>query len=1341
MRTRQQSSFLTITSEGALLPIDILQKIVLFDSAINGLDGESYNLVGIRLNEAISASWGRLLSVWQGFQSARGKLREDESGLTQTRERWLLLLFQELGYGRLYTVKPLETEEKSYPISHGWQHLPMHLVSFRSDLDQLTRNATNGYRFSPYSLVQEILNRSPEHLWGLVSNGLRLRLLRKNASLTRQAYVEFDLEAMFTGESYADFVLFWLLCHQSRVESEHPAECWLERWSRLAQEQGVRVLNQLRNGVEEAINLLGGGFLAHPSNGELREKLRSGELKAQDYYNQVLRLVYRLLFLFVAEDRDILFDPASDLFARQRYAQYYSTARLRRMAGLRLGTRHSDLFRALWLVMEQLGGEAGCQPLGLPALNGFLFSSPRSLPDLIGCELENSILVAAVRTLAFTEEKGIRRTVDYKNLGAEELGSIYESLLELHPQLEVESGSFKLVEVSGNVRKTSGSYYTPTSLIDCLLDSALEPVLKEARNKADPETAILALKVCDPACGSGHFLIAAAHRIAKSLAAARTGTEEPGSIERRHALRDVVSHCIYGVDINPMAVELCKVNLWMEAIEPGKPLSFLDAHIRKGNSLLGATPALLRNGIPDEVFEPIEGDDKKICVEFKKKNKQQRAGQQSLFREDRPAGIWDNQSTLMTSMLQLEDMHEDTVVEIHSKEDFFTHLKESEVYRNALLWANAWCAAFVWKKTAEMRPPITDEEFRDIGKNPHTLAPWRKSEIERLAEQYQFFHWPLAFPEVFRVPTDGEEPDNEQAGWSGGFDVVLGNPPWEHTELKEQEWFASRDPEIAKSAGAERKQKIDALAISDPALYAAFLDAKREQDGWSHFVRNSGHYPLCGRGRINTYAIFAEDMRGVIAPTGHVGCIVPSGIATDDTTKFFFRDLIESHTLASLYSFENEEFIFPAVHHATKFCLLTLSGFQKIQQTADLVFFARQTQDLKEDYRHFSLSAADIILLNPNTHTCPIFRSKRDMELTKKIYKRAPVMLKEPPNEVNPWNITLRQGIFNMTSDSYLFRTREQLEQNNWKLIGNIFHRGNDQYLPLYEGKMISYFDHRFGTYEGQTQEQANQGKLPELTEEQHNTPSLLSIPRYWVHSSDMPDLIKDRFNAFIAFRGIARSTDARTAIFSIVPLIPCGHSLSIVLVNSRFKGELAFLIVNLSSFAFDYITRQKAGGANMSFFVINQLPVLPPQHYNLQCAWDSVRTLGDWIAPRALELTYTAWDLEAFAKDCGYEGPPFRWDEERRFLLRCELDATYFHLYGIARDDVDYIMDTFRVWKEKEEKQQGEYRTKRMILEIYDEMQRAMECGQAYRTLLEPGPAVPAVAHRAWMKVEVKGN
>ncbi|GCF11080.1 Eco57I restriction-modification methylase domain-containing protein [Dictyobacter arantiisoli] len=785
LRKQQRALFSSIISEGTLLPIDILQRIEQFDPNLVGLTPTTYHREGSRLNEEINAAWLQLLPLWNNFQNEVHKSHVDGKVRELTLNRWLLRIFEIFGYGRLSPTREpiyLEGKEKSYPISYGWENIPIHLVGYEQDLDTVLHTPGTKFRNSAYSLVQELLNNSNQHLWGIVSNGKKLRLLRRNVSLTRQAYVEFDLEKMMQGEAYADFALFWLLCHQSRFEGERPADCWLEQWTKIAQENGVRALDQLRDGVEQAINALGKGFLTctSPANFQLRTKLREGTLSSQDYYRQVLRLVYRLIILFVAEDREVLFHPHASTEAKQRYLSYYSTRHLRQLAEQRIGTRHTDLYRSLWIIMEKLAASEGYEDLGLPALNGFLFATD-SVKDLAGCGLTNYALLDAIRSLSTINDKSIRRTVDYKNLGSEELGSVYESLLELHPALTIgESGvaDFKLKQVSGNERKTSGSYYTPTNLIDCLLDSALDPVLQAAdsqdKNEDEAEQAILNLKICDPACGSGHFLIAAAHRIAKKLAAIRTGDEEPAPDERRKALRMVVGSCIYGVDINPMAVELCKVNLWMETIDPGKPLSFLDSHILCGNSLLGTTPMLLKNGIPDSAFEPIEGDDKKVSSALKKQNKIEHTGQRGLWTnvEYNPLGY---HAKLAADTRRLEAMPDDHVTNIHQKQEVYDKIKKSAEYQIGKLQADAWCAAFVWKKLQD-HPAITYDVFRNIQENK--VSDNINKEIQRLTKQYKFFHWHLEFPEVFDIPANIQAPENEQTGWSGGFDVVLGNPPF-----------------------------------------------------------------------------------------------------------------------------------------------------------------------------------------------------------------------------------------------------------------------------------------------------------------------------------------------------------------------------------------------------------------------------------------------------------------------------------------------------------------------------------------------------------------------------------
>ena len=1425
MQLRRRNLFTTIRTEGAILPADLLQRINDRDAQIKGLSPDDYHLAGsLKINEAINQSYNRMLSAWAAFQTALQNLPPSDAGTTLTREKWLLPLFQELGYGRLPTAKAIEVEGKPYPISHTWQNTPIHLVSAKVDLNTRTAGVAGAARVSPHGLVQELLNSSDAHLWGFVSNGLQLRMLRDNVSLTRQAYVEFDLEAMMNGELYADFALLWLLCHESRVNAEKPTECWLEKWSKTAQEQGTRALDALRNGVEDAIKALGRGFISHQANQELLSQLRSGTLDKQDYYRQLLRLVYRLLFLFVAEDRDLLFAPSADETMRGRYTRFYSVSRLRKLAERRIGTRHNDLYYGLRLVMQKLGN-GGCHELGLPALGSFLFSN-EAIAALNNCEIANHDLLEAIRALAFIRDEHGLRTVDYKNLRSEELGSVYEALLELHPIINAEARHFSLDSASGNERKTTGSYYTPDSLVQCLLDSALDPVVAEAIKQPDPAAALLRLKVVDPACGSGHFLIAAAHRLSKHLASVRTGDGEPAPEAIRTALRDVIGHCIYGVDINPMAVELCKVSLWMEALEPGKPLSFLEHRIQCGNALIGTTPALIKKGIPDEAFKPIEGDDKATCAEYKRYNKKYReSGQRNIFESEIKLG------NLATSLLALEEIDDSTIDGVREKQRRWEQLVRSNDYLYGGLLADAWCAAFVWKKIEDRNHPypITEELFRQIEQSPwHVARSHHETEIRRLAQQYQFFHWHLAFPDVFRVPVNEEESENELAGWNGGFDVVLGNPPWERIKLQEKEWFAQRNPDIANAPNAAARQRmIRELIETDPALHNAFLEDRRRAEGDSHIARNSGRYPLCGLGDINTYAIFAETNRMLIGTRGRVGCIVPSGIATDDTTKGFFQSIIAERSLVSLYDFQSGPGLFSEIGHARfKFCLLTLTGGNRLQsEGTEFAFFLRNVEHLCEDERRFKLSADEIELLNPNTRTCSIFGSQRDAELTKAIYHRVPVLIREGTREGNPWSISFMR-MLDMANDSGLFRTHEQLIGDGWQLCGNVFSKDDEVYLPLYEAKMLHHFDHRYGDYLDKPEDSQNTS-LPEVPVERLQNPTYVVQPRYWVprdeviyKTSRVPnDLVKyyragdekntgriltywyagfhhsignyetanqllskvvsrtasqqnlmeqwlgvqalaeqfplsindldlwRQYKSFLemagalieaksprwllGWRDICRSTDERTVIANVLPNVGVGDKFLLMFPNQSTHLQ-ACLLGNLDCFVFDYSSRQKVGGTSLKYFTMRQLPVLPPSTYSQPCVWGSLQTLCEWLAPRVLELTCTSYDLQGFAEDCGYTGEPFRWDEARRFLLRAELDAAYFHLYGIARADVDYILDTFPIVKRKDEAQHGEYRTKRVILEIYDAMQHAIATGQPYQTLLNPPPA------NGWVPLEI---
>ncbi len=818
MRSRSQNSFASVQSEGAILPADLLRRIAEGDSSLGGLEPAAYHLPGReKLSEAVSRSWSRLLGAWAAFKGARDLLPGSDPGTTLTRERWLLPLFQELGYGRLLTAKAIVVGEKSYPVSHAWQNTPIHLVSFRVDLDRRQPGVTGASRSSPQSLVQEVLNRSPGHLWGFVSNGLRLRVLRDNASLNRQAFVEFDLEAMFDGELYADFAVLWLLGHQSRVEAEQAEDCWLERWSKAAKAQGTRALDRLRDSVQAAISALGAGFLTHPANAHLRDRLRSGAVSPDAYYRELLRHVYRLLFLFVAEDRDLLHPPGTDPVARDRYARFFSTQRLRQFAARSRGSRHADIFVTLRLVVSHLASAEGCPVLGLPALGSFLFSEA-AVPVTGGAALGNRDILEAIRALAYTEDAGIRRTTDYRNLGAEELGSVYESLLDLSPDINVPAGQFQL-QHGGKERRATGSHYTPTSILKTVLDFALEPAIRACLKQPNVEEALLSLKILDPACGSGHFLIAAAQRVARRVAAIRTGDEEPAPEAIRHAVRDVVARCVYGIDVNPMAVELCKVALWMETLEPGKPLGFLDYRIRCGDSLLGVplnvTVIRMKRDIeeqkatldlevaalaeelktlpfgsdgaervakkrraaerkreklrydlwpehvPDEAFKATAEDDKALVKGTVAENRKERlAGHTSLFKRQLLEA-----AHVPQALHTLNRDAEDSVIAVEAKARALAVVEESPDFRGAKLAADTWCATFFWPISSGSLPAPTDDVFQLAKGAPDRIDTETREGIDSIARGGRFLHLDIAFPEVFT----GDEP---------GFDVVIGNPPY-----------------------------------------------------------------------------------------------------------------------------------------------------------------------------------------------------------------------------------------------------------------------------------------------------------------------------------------------------------------------------------------------------------------------------------------------------------------------------------------------------------------------------------------------------------------------------------
>jgi len=578
-------AYTALALEGGFFPADLLERIA--SGEVDGQRPDDFGQDG-RLSDEIQAAFSDLRTYLDFFGRRRAHSRESLTSLT--REAWMIPVLERLGYTLAYQRTAAQAGGESYAFSHRAgddpDAPPLHIVAYDQPLDR----RGDGARRSPHALVQEYLNRS-DALWGLVTNGTRVRLLRDSARLSRPTYLEFDLRAIVEGNLYSEFVLFYRLLHRTRLPQggADAASCLLERYYQQGIDEGGHVREHLRDGVEQALKELGTAYLAHPHSEDLRVALRDGRLDAIGYYRQLLRLVYRLLFLMVVEERKLVFPEQATHAHRQHiYTEYYSISRLRQRCERYFAEdRETDLWRGLRQTFLLFREDAAAHPMGLTALNGELFG-PLACQHLEEASCENAGLLRAIYHLSTFHDGKVRRRVNYAALDVEELGSVYESLLDFHPRVELEpTPRFDLV--TGSER------------------SALVPVIEDrlaaATTRAAREEALLGLRVCDPASGSGHFVLAAARRIARELARVRTDEAEPPPEAYRAAVRDVIARCIYAVDKNPLAVDLCKVALWIEGYNAGLPLNFLDHHIKCGDSLVGVFDLkVLVEGIPDDAY-------------------------------------------------------------------------------------------------------------------------------------------------------------------------------------------------------------------------------------------------------------------------------------------------------------------------------------------------------------------------------------------------------------------------------------------------------------------------------------------------------------------------------------------------------------------------------------------------------------------------------------------------------------------------------------------------------------------------------------------------------------------
>ncbi len=983
------------------------------------------------------------------------------------------------------------------------------------------------------------------------------------------------------------------------------------------------------------------------------------------------------------------------------------------------------------------------------AYNGGLFAAATLLEE---ARLSDATIAPIIYDLSHTRDlQEDRRFVNYRDMSVQQLGSIYERLLE-HEPVRDDDGNIT-IRPNPYARKDSGSFFTSQELVDLIVERTLKPLAEEclrafedkaaelksdrrpkAERKAellklDPAEAVLNLKVLDPAMGSGHFLVTAvdflsdyvaelieyvpavpswldgeyASPLVKRVAAIRKEILQRGKeadwvmdesqlTDQAIIRRMVLKRCIYGVDKNPLTVELAKVSLWLHSFTVGAPLSFLDHHLRCGDSLVG-----LRVGDATDDLQRMA----------------------HLFLGSAIAGA----EAASAGMRRIEEMSDADVAEVRESAALFHQVEEKTAELRGLLdtlcglrW---FTAGMKQKDRAEFGNPLfrmpalqPADAYKLLVRGPEhvpsasTNEAWSKfverwHETRIIAGREGFLHWEVAFPGVWR---------NWQSTCpEGGFDAVIGNPPWDRIKLQEVEWFATRAPELALApTAAERRNGIKRLRDAGDPLAAAFDDAKERADRLGEVIRASGDYPLLGGGDINLYSLFVEQGMSLIKSHGFVGLLIPSGIYADKTAAEFFKSVSTSGRVGGLFDFENRRLgtklppFFPDVDSRFKFCALIVGGEARRFDETRCAFFLHDTKAIHDENRCFPLAPSDFARVNPNTGTAPVFRTRRDADITRQIYERHPVLVdRSGGSERKTWPVKYTT-MFHMTNDSHLFRTAAQLNAEGFYPVeGNRWKKGKELYLPLYEGKMVQAFDHRAASVVVNPENLNRPAQPREATADERAAPNWLPAPQFWVSIDDAE--WPEGLGWTVAFKHVTAPTNVRTMIVCLAPRAGFGNSLPILSSTGGMSEEIKaykesshLVCANLNAFALDFVTRQKVQGQNLNWFIVEQLPVIAPADYDQPFGATTARAL---VRDHVLRLTYTAHDMKPFARDLGYDGPPFVWDEEERRHLRARLDALYFHLYGLSRDDAGYILDTFPIVRREDEKQFGRYRTRDLIL------------------------------------------
>lgn len=1270
---------------------------------------------GLRFSDEASRAWKIAQASWNIFVNQTSKSDISQEQRIEAVKTFAKQFFSSALSFTLEDKSERTIEDRSFPVGYVVPRANIPIVIGDPSVKQDQRQAhfanfVGSAHKTLFQSAQELLNADKDFTWGFSFNGKSVRLLRDAMSFTRPSYVEFSLEDIFSNEDYSEFLHLYAVLHASRAVEKNGRNVW-EDWIKAGEDEGQPARENLSVGIKRALEILGNGFLRNHANEALREAIASKELTEEGFLKELLRTMYRFLFLFCLEERGLLNTKGTeekDQLARERYAEGYSMHRFRdRCLKRKYANQYTDAWKSVRIVFRGLA--KGEPLLALPALGGLFDSS--QCPHLDHAELDNDSFYCAMNRMRWATLNGIFAAVDYKNMGTEELGSIYESLLELFPLIDLDRRvlSFGGDTAGDTTRKNSGSYYTPDAFVKKIISTALIPVIERALNEnKDKEKALLSLRVIDPACGSGHFLLGAARTIADYLAKVRSLTGAVTPEEYRRALRDVIMHCIYGVDINDLAIELARMALWLEGYSENHPLSFLDHHLKVGNSVVGVMDLdSITKGIIPAAFQETSDDDNDelnfSILELRAANKKGLSQLRGLKKNEDTSDLF-NFSVSFPQIESIDDLPSQSLSDEERKAQRYAKnretLRNSEIKKLCDLLLAGYLAD---KKKNQSLIPTSETIAQYLSRVYAPTVPMDDilKFSESLCRERKVFHWPIEFPEVF---SEG-----------GGFDCVLGNPPWEKPKVEDEKWFSNRYPAIAEAKpAAKRKKMIAALAegtvgeefLQLPAtpsrsqfekdLFEKYQIALQHAQAASIFghvkEHEGGRFPLTGKGDTNLYAYFAELSIQLLKANGAAGLITPPGLLTDDATKLFAQYAFDGN-LQSFYHFDNTEKLFP-IHSSYSFALITFAKAEKV----DCVFYASRIEHLDENVRHVTMSGADIQNFNPNTKTLVLVRTNRDLEILRKLYGVSPILCRIEEKKVlnNPWHLRT-MSMFHMTNDSFLFHTEPE-----------------PGLVPLYEGKMIHQFDDRWATFD--VPGKPNEAR--DVTIEEKQDPEFEVLPEYWVSE----DAVVERFTLkdgtiwwsepwMLGIRGITRATDQRTLISSVLPsAYGAGNSMNLLFPGGS-EPEIACFLANLNSTAVDYVERIKQSGSNANLFILQQLPILSPDQYP---SWAK-----EYIVPRVAKLTRNS---NAIRDVWLTDYPDYQFQEPReRLKIRAELDACFAHLYKLSRKDLAYILDpqgemgedypsvTFPSLKEEEIGKYGEFLTKRLVLEAFDQLAKKL--------------------------------